>query len=70
MPISKKYDGYKFITNANIGYDISDVQSISLNVENLFDRHYAIEVKKSTTGTIDYAAGQPRTFVLSYRHSF
>lgn len=67
---SEKYSSYKFITNANVGYDIADGQSISLNIENLLDKHYAIEAKKDTRGSQSYSAGQPRTFVLSYRHNF
>jgi len=67
---TEKYSGYKFITNANVGYDISEDHSISLNIENLLDKHYAVEAKKSTRGTQTYSAGQPRTFLLSYRHKF
>ncbi|MFC1672620.1 TonB-dependent receptor [Pseudomonadota bacterium] len=67
---TQKYDGYKYITNANVSYDVTEESSISLNVENLFDKKYAIEAKKSTTGTVTYSAGQPRTFVMSYRQNF
>lgn len=64
------YSGYKFITSANVGYDISEDQSFSLNIENLLDKHYAVEAKKSTRLVQTYSAGQPRTFVVSYRHNF
>jgi len=67
---TEKYSGYKFITNANVGYDISEHQAVSLNIENLFDKHYAVEAKKDTRGTRSYSAGQPRTFVASYRQKF
>jgi len=67
---TEKYSSYKFITSANLSYDLSEQQSISLNVENLLDKHYAVEAKKSTRGTQTYSAGQPRTFVLSYRQDF
>ena len=67
---TEKYDGYKFITNANVGYDITDDASLSLNVGNLFDKRYAVEAKKDTRGTRSYSAGQPRTFVISYRQNF
>lgn len=67
---TEKYDGYKFITNANLSYDWTEDRALSLNVENLFDRRYAIEAKKDTRGTRTFAAGQPRTFVVSYRQDF
>lgn len=67
---SESYNGYKFITNANLSYDITEGAALSLNVENLFDKRYAIEAKKDTRGTRTYSAGQPRTFVLSYRQNF
>jgi len=67
---SEEYDGFKFITNANVSYDFNEETALSLNVENLFDKHYAVDAKKSTTGTKYFSAGQPRTFVLSYRHKF
>lgn len=67
---TEKYGGYKFITNANLSYDVGEAASLSLNIENLFDKRYAVEVKKDTPGTRTYAAGQPRTFVLSYSQNF
>lgn len=67
---TEKYSGYKFITNANVSYDLNEQQGFSLNIENLLDKHYAVEAKKSTRGTQTYSAGQPRTFVASYRHKF
>ena len=67
---TEKYSSYKFITNANVSYDISKQQSVALNIENLLDKHYAVEAKKSTRGTQTYSAGQPRTFVLTYSHTF
>ncbi len=67
---TEKYSGFKFITNAHVGYDMSEHQAFSLNIENIFDKHYAVEAKKSTRGVQTYSAGQPRTFVASYRHKF
>ena len=67
---TEKYSSYKFITSANLSYDISEQQSVALNVENLLDKHYAVEAKKSTRGTQTYSAGQPRTFVLTYSQDF
>ncbi|MCW8914796.1 MAG: TonB-dependent receptor [Magnetovibrio sp.] len=67
---TETYSGFKFITNANASYDVNDDASLSLNIENLFDRKYAVEAKKDTSGDRSYSAGQPRTFVLSYRQNF
>ena len=67
---TEKYSGYKFITNANLSYDVSEEGSLSMNVENVFDKKYAVEVKKDTGGDRTYSAGQPRTFVASYRQNF
>ncbi|HEY9080528.1 TonB-dependent receptor [Magnetovibrio sp.] len=67
---SEKYSSYKYITSANVSYDISEKQSFSLNVENILDKHYAVEAKKSTRGVQTYSAAQPRTFVLTYRQDF
>jgi len=67
---TEKYSSHKFITNANVSYDISEQQSVALNVENLLDKHYAVEAKKSTRSVQTYAAGQPRTFVMTYSHTF
>ncbi|MBL4613449.1 MAG: TonB-dependent receptor [Magnetovibrio sp.] len=67
---TEKYGGYRFITNANVGYDLNEDQSFSVNIENLFDKKYATEAKKDTRGIRSYSAGQPRTFVASYRQNF
>ena len=64
------YSGYKFITNANLRYNVNDETSFSLNVDNLFDRKYAVEAKRDTSRVNSFAAGQPRTFVVSFRHKF
>jgi iron complex outermembrane receptor protein len=39
-------------------------------VENLFDKRYASEAKKSTNGDNSYSAGAPRTALLSYVYNF
>lgn len=64
------YSGYKFITNANLSYDVTEDAALSMNIENLLDKKYAVEAKKSTDGTRSFSAGQPRTFVVSYRQNF
>lgn len=66
---SEKYEGYEFVTNLMLGYS-QGPHSLQLNVENLFDKRYASEVKKSTSGDKSYSAGAPRTAMLSYAYSF
>ena len=64
-----KYEGYEFLTNLMLGYTRGS-HTLKLNVENLFDKRYAVEAKKSTSGVNSYAAGAPRTAMLSYAYSF
>jgi iron complex outermembrane receptor protein len=66
---TEKYDGYEFLTSLMIGYEHGH-HSLALNVDNLFDQHYAVEAKKSSSGTVSYAAGAPRTAMLNYRYQF
>ncbi len=66
---SEMYEGYEFVTNLMLGYS-SGPHSLQLNVENLFDKRYASEVKKSTSGDKSYSAGAPRTAMLSYSYNF
>lgn len=66
---TEKYDGYEFLTNLMLSYQTGS-HSLSLNVENLFDKHYATEVKKSTSGDRTYSAGSPRNAMLSYTYQF
>ncbi len=63
------YEGYEFLTNLMLGYSRGS-HTLKLNVENLFDKRYAVEAKKSTSGVNSYAAGAPRTAMLSYAYSF
>jgi iron complex outermembrane recepter protein len=66
---TEKYAGYDFVTNLMLGYSMGP-HSLQLNVENLFDKRYASEVKKSTNGDKSYSAGAPRSAMLSYAYSF
>ncbi|MCU7796773.1 MAG: TonB-dependent receptor [Candidatus Thiodiazotropha sp. (ex Myrtea spinifera)] len=66
---TEKYEGYEFVTNLMLGY-ATGPHSVQLNVSNLFDKQYATEVKKSTSGDKSYSAGAPRTAMLSYAYSF
>ncbi|TCS73246.1 iron complex outermembrane receptor protein [Sulfuritortus calidifontis] len=66
---SQKYEGWEWITNLSVAYE-RDGHSLTLNLDNLFDEHYAAEVKKDTTGKVSYTAAAPRTLMLTYRYGF
>ena len=66
---TEKYPGYDFLTNLMVGYETGP-HSLILNVENLFDKRYAVEVKKNTSGVKTYYAGAPRNAMLTYRYIF
>lgn len=64
----KKYEGWQWITNLSVGYQRNG-HSLTLNVENLFDDHYAAEVKNDLSmDKVTYAAAAPRILMLTYRH--
>lgn len=69
---SEKYEGYELITGLMLGYQRGP-HALTLNVDNVFDEHYATEVKKSVQGTRTsyyYYAASPRSAMLSYRYAF
>jgi iron complex outermembrane receptor protein len=66
---TEKYGGYDLVTSLMLGYDRGP-HSVALNVDNLFDERYAIEVKKDTRGKTYYSAAAPRSYLLTYRYGF
>ncbi|MGE5471892.1 MAG: TonB-dependent receptor [Bacteroidota bacterium] len=66
---TEKYQGWEWVTNLSLGYQLQ-AHSLTLNADNLFDRHYAFEVKKDTTGKTTYTAAAPRSVMLTYRYDF
>jgi len=66
---TEKYKGYDFVTNLMFGYTTGP-HSLTLNVENLFDKRYATEVKKDTSGVKTYYAGAPRAAMMNYTYTF
>ncbi len=66
---TEKYKGYELITNVMIGYKM-DGHMFQLNVNNLMDTRYAVEVTKDTSGNYDYAAGSPRNMMATYTYTF
>lgn len=63
------YSGYEMVTNVMLGYE-KGRHSIQLNIDNLFDKHYAMEVKKDTNGSVYYYAASPRQVMLTYAYKF
>lgn len=69
---TEKYEGYELVTNLMLGYE-QGPHTLMLNVDNVFDKHYATEVKKSVYGTRTsyyYSAAAPRSTMLTYRYTF
>lgn len=66
---SEKYEGWAWITNLSVAYT-HKAHSLTLSADNLFDEHYAAEVKKDTSGRVTYTAAAPRTLMLTYRYGF
>lgn len=65
---TEKYEGYSWSTNAMLGYEWQGLD-ISLNVDNLTDKQYAVEVEKDTGGVKRFTPAMPRNLVtrLTYR---
>ncbi len=66
---TEKYDGYELITNAMMGYEKGPMELV-LNVNNVFDEHYAVEVQKDTSGAIRYNPAAPLSVMLRLTYRF
>ncbi len=66
---SQKYEGYDFVTDLMIGYEKRN-HNVQLNVNNLFDKHYAMSAQKDLDGDITYKVAAPRTAMLTYTYKF
>jgi iron complex outermembrane recepter protein len=66
---TEKYQGWEWVANLSVGYQWQ-AHSLTLNADNLLDKHYAFEVKKDTTGKVTYTAAAPRSLMLTYRYDF
>ena len=66
---SGKYHGYDFLTNAMVGYEDKH-WNITFDVTNVFDKHYAMEVTKDSTGTERYRPGAPISFFGKIAYNF
>ncbi|MBI4986680.1 MAG: TonB-dependent receptor [Rhodocyclales bacterium] len=63
------YDGYKFVTNLSLAYE-QGPHTIAVNADNLFDKRYAMDVKKDLNGTVSYYGATPRAVMLTYNYKF
>jgi len=66
---SEKYTGYDFLTNLFAGWE-GEHWNFSFYVDNVFDKKYAIEVYKDTSGELRYYPGAPRTFFGKVAYTF
>ena len=66
---TEKYSGYDFVTDLMLGYS-KDNHLLQLNVNNIFDKHYAMEAKKDIDGDKTYKAAAPRTAMITYTYKF
>ncbi|MFB1009281.1 MAG: TonB-dependent receptor, partial [Sulfurospirillum sp.] len=66
---SDKYTGYDFVTDIMFGYEHKE-HLIQLNINNIFDKHYAMQADKSVYGVESYKAAAPRSAMVSYRYKF
>lgn len=66
---TEKYSGYDFVTNVMLGYTKKN-HTIQLNINNLFDKHYASEVQKDINGVKTYKAAAPVSGMITYNYKF
>lgn len=66
---SEKYQGYELISSLNLGYEQGQ-HALAVNIQNLADKRYALEVTKDSRGNLSYTPAAPRTFLLSYQYQF
>ena len=66
---SEKYKGYDLIANVLVGYEKKNLD-ITVDVSNMFDKKYAMEVTKSTTGALQYRPGAPITWMAKVSYYF
>lgn len=66
---TEKYEGYEFVTNAMVGYETGN-WDITVNLDNVFDKRYAVEAKKDVYGTKTYTPAAPMTVMARLSYSF
>jgi len=66
---TEKYEGYKFITNALVGYENSRLD-LTFDVYNIFDKGYAMEVTKESGGAAKYRPAAPLSWMAKAGYKF
>ncbi|HSH14194.1 MAG TPA: TonB-dependent receptor, partial [Desulfurivibrionaceae bacterium] len=66
---TEKYSGYDLVTNLMLGYE-KGPYDFSLNLENLFDKRYAVEVTKDTSGVKSYTPAAPMLAMARLNYKF
>lgn len=67
---TETYSGYSWVANASLAYETGP-HTLALNVDNLFDKHYASQVSKDAGGTkVSYSAAAPRSAMATYTYRF
>jgi len=66
---TEEYGGYDFLTNMMLGYEKGRFDA-ALNVDNIFDKQYAVEAEKDTTGVKRYTPASPRSFIIRLTYNF
>ncbi len=67
---TEKYQGLKNITSLMVGYQTESNLDFTLNVQNLFDRRYAVEVQKNAYSGKYYSVAPPRTISVALSAKF
>lgn len=55
---------------AGYGWGPGQAHSLTLNVENLDNKYYAMQASKDAAGKLSYTAATPRSAFLTYRYNF
>lgn len=63
---SETYAGYAFVTGLGAAWAFGRHELI-LDVQNVLDERYAMQVVKDTSGRVTYSAGTPRSIAVGYR---
>jgi iron complex outermembrane receptor protein len=66
---TEKYEGYEFITSLMLGYETGP-WDFTVNIDNLFDKQYATEVTKDTSGERQYNPAAPLSLMARLNYHF
>lgn len=66
---TKKYEGYKFVTDFMIGYE-NEAHNIQFNIKNITNKYYAMEALKDVYSNESYKVAAPISGMLTYSYKF